>query len=76
MKRGMVVPQDTVLVLNSTVLVPQYWIMYLYPRRVPYYIGRMVVLSNLWVSWVINLLRVSPYSVLPNEKSKNQSSTV
>ena len=27
-KRGMVVPQDTVLVLNSTVLVPQYWIMY------------------------------------------------
>ena len=30
MKRGMVVPQDTVLVLNSTVLVPQYWIMYVW----------------------------------------------
>ena len=25
---GMVVPQDTVLVLNSYVLVPQYWTMY------------------------------------------------
>ena len=28
MIRGMVVPQDTVLVLNSYVVVPQYWIMY------------------------------------------------
>ena len=28
MKRGTVVPQDTFLVLNSYVVVPQYWVMY------------------------------------------------
>ena len=66
MIRGMVVPQDTVLVLNSYVVVPQYWIMYdllkiggqMAPQ--PHIIYTKVKRSKVLGSYLSKLKRLSP----------------
>ena len=62
----MVVPQDTVLVLNSYVVVPQYWIMYdllkiggqMPPQ--PHIIYTKVKISKTLCSYLSKLKRLSP----------------